>query len=49
MAKESYLEDKQAKTSDLSDEDPVELDEEVKSLPGGMAKYADAISRTVRK
>ena len=47
--KESYLEDKQAKTSDLSDEDPVELDEEVKSLPGGMAKYADAISRTVRK
>ena len=47
--KESYLEDKQAKTSDLSDEDPVELDEEVKSLPGGMAQYADAISRTVRK
>ena len=47
--KESYLEDKQAKSSDLSDEDPVELDEEVKSLPGGMAKYADAISRTVRK
>ena len=49
VLKESYLEDKQAKTSDLSDEDPVELDEEVKSLPGGMAKYADAISRTVRK
>ena len=47
--KESYLEDKQAKSSDLSDEDPVELDEEVKSLPGGMAQYADAISRTVRK
>ena len=49
VLKESYLEDKQAKSSDLSDEDPVELDEEVKSLPGGMAQYADAISRTVRK
>ena len=49
VLKESYLEEKQAKTSDLSDEDPVELDEEVKSLPGGMAQYADAISRTVRK
>jgi len=47
--KESYLETKTAKTSDLSDEQPVELDEEVKPLPGGMAKYADAIARTARK
>ena len=47
--KESYLESKTGKTSDLSDEQPVELDEEVKPLPGGMSKYADAIARTARK
>ena len=47
--KESYLESKTGKSSDLSDEQPVELDEEVKPLPGGMSKYADAIARTARK
>jgi len=47
--KESYFDTKPAKSSDLSDEQPVELDEEVKALPGGMAKYADAIARTARK
>jgi len=49
VLKESYLESKPAKSSDLSDEQPIELDEEVKPLPGGMAKYADAIARTARK
>ena len=48
--KESYLETKQAKTSDLSDESPVDLAEETEAKPlGEMAKYADAIARTVRK
>lgn len=48
--KESYFEKVSAKSStDVEDQEPVELDEEVKPLPGGMAKYADAISRTVRK
>ena len=47
--KESYFEKGTAKVStDVEDQDPVELDEEVKSV-GEMAKYADAISRTVRK
>jgi len=48
--KESYFDKGQARSSvDVEDQDPVELDEEVKSVPGEMAKYADAISRTVRK
>ena len=48
--KESYLETKQAKTSDVSDESPVEIAEENEAKPlGEMAKYADAIARTVRK
>jgi pantothenate kinase len=47
--KESYFEKKQASSSDVEDQEPVELDEEVKPLPGEMAKYAAAISRTVRK
>jgi len=48
--KESYLETKQAKTSDVSDESPVEIAEETEAKPlGEMAKYADAIARTVRK
>lgn len=48
--KESYLETKQAKTSDMSDESPVEIAEETEAKPlGEMAKYADAIARTVRK
>ena len=48
--KESYLETKQAKPSDVSDESPVDIAEENEAKPlGEMAKYADAITRTVRK
>lgn len=47
--KESYFEKKKANSSDVEDQEPIELDEEVKPLPGEMAKYAAAISRTVRK
>ena len=48
--KESYLETKQAKPSDVSDESPVDIAEETEAKPlGEMAKYADAITRTVRK
>jgi archaellum component FlaC len=48
--KESYLETKKATTSDISDESPVDLAEENEAKPlGEMAKYADAITRTVRK
>jgi SAM-dependent MidA family methyltransferase len=47
--KESYLANKQVVSEEVSDQDPVELDEEVKPLRGEMANYAAAISRTVRK
>ena len=47
--KESYFDNKPAKSSDIEDSDPVELDEEVKSPVGPIANYAAAISRTVRK
>lgn len=48
--KESYLETKKATSSDLSDESPVDIAEENEAKPlGEMAKYADAIARTVRK
>lgn len=50
--KESYFDKGTAKTlaeDIVEDQDQVELDEEVKPLPGGMANYAAAISRTVRK
>jgi len=48
--KESYLETKKATTSDVSDESPVDIAEENEAKPlGEMAKYADAITRTVRK
>ena len=47
--KESYFDNKPAKTSSVEDSEPVELDEEVKSPAGPIANYAAAISRTVRK
>lgn len=48
--KESYFGAKTAVASSVEDEDPIELDEETQpKLEGGMANYAAAISRTVRK
>ena len=49
--KESYFDNKAASAStDVEDQDPVELDEETEpKLTGPIANYADAISRTVRK
>ena len=48
--KESYFDNKAATSSDVEDQDPVELDEETSPvLPKSIANYADAISRTVRK
>jgi hypothetical protein len=47
MLKESYFGNKTASV-DLEDDEPVELDEEVK-LPKDMQAYASAISRTIRK
>ena len=47
--KESYFDNKPAKSSNVEDSEPVELDEEVKSPAGPIANYAAAISRTVRK
>ena len=48
--KESYFDNKAATSSDVEDQDPVELDEETQPvLPKSIANYADAISRTVRK
>ena len=48
--KESYFDNKAATSSDVEDQDPVELDEEAQPvLPKSIANYADAISRTVRK
>ena len=50
MLKESYFGAKPAVASSVEDEDPIDLDEETKpNLKGGMANYAAAISRTVRK
>lgn len=48
MLKESYFGSKPTPAS-VEDEEPVELDEEVKLPQGEMAHYAAAISRTVRK
>jgi len=49
--KESYFDNKAASAStDVEDQDPVELDEETQpKLTGSIANYSDAISRTVRK
>ena len=49
--KESYFDNKAASVStDVEDQDPIELDEETQpKLSGSIANYADAISRTVRK
>ena len=49
--KESYFSNKPATVSeDVSDLEPVELDEETQAKPTGpIANYAAAISRTVRK
>jgi len=47
MLKESYFGNKTASV-DLEDDEPVELDEEVK-LSKEMQAYASAISRTIRK
>jgi hypothetical protein len=50
MLKESYFGSKTAVASSVEDEDPIDLDEETQpALKGGMANYAAAISRTVRK
>jgi len=47
MLKESYFGNKTASVN-LEDDEPVDLDEEVK-LPGNMQAYASAISRTIKK
>jgi hypothetical protein len=50
MLKESYFGSKTAVASSVEDEDPIDLDEETQpAMKGGMANYAAAISRTVRK
>ena len=50
MLKESYFGNKTAVASSVEDEDPIDLDEETQPvMKGGMANYAAAISRTVRK
>ena len=54
MLKEHYFNAKPASSDESldSEEDPVEIDEEdatAAPLPGQMAAYASAISRTVRK
>jgi hypothetical protein len=50
MLKESYFGTKPAVASSVEDEDPIDLDEETQPvMKGGMANYAAAISRTVRK
>lgn len=50
MLKESYFGSKTAVASSVEDEDPIDLEEETKPvLKEGMANYAAAISRTVRK
>ncbi len=50
MLKESYFGTQTAVASSVEDEDPIDLDEETKPvLKEGMANYAAAISRTVRK
>jgi len=50
MLKESYFGTQTAVASSVEDEDPIDLDEETQPvMKGGMANYAAAISRTVRK
>ena len=50
MLKESYFGTQTAVASSVQDEDPIDLDEETQPvMKGGMANYAAAISRTVRK
>jgi hypothetical protein len=50
MLKESYFGTQTAVASSVEDEDPIDLDEETTPvLKEGMANYAAAISRTVRK
>ena len=50
MLKESYFGAQPAVASSVEDSDPIDLDEETQpKLEGGMANYAAAISRTVRK
>tara|TARA_R110000851_G_scaffold120653_2_gene249126 strand:+ start:1854 stop:2885 length:1032 start_codon:yes stop_codon:yes gene_type:complete len=50
MLKESYFGSKKAVASSVEDADPIDLDEETQpAMKGGMANYAAAISRTVRK
>ncbi len=50
MLKESYFGAQPDVASSVEDEDPIDLDEEAQPvMKGGMANYAAAISRTVRK